>query len=99
MDYVKVWIGDDHEDVQAIVRSIERGERSAWIRDAIREKAGREPRENVSRLSETAIDLSPIVAELRRIGDRLAGGAIDVRESASPESEDAEAANRLDQMF
>jgi hypothetical protein len=105
MPYVKAWVGEEDGDVLEIVEALERGERSAWIRDAIREKAGREPRGAAA----GPVDLSPVVSELNRIAEALEPlTSMPLVPTLTPEEaesfeeslgEDPQAALRLNRMF
>jgi hypothetical protein len=97
MPYVKAWCGADDDDVLEIVEGLERGERSAWIRDAIREKAGR-VRGEATPPAASSVDLAPVVSALHRISDQLSEITI-AQAPAEPIKEDPDAAARLGSMF
>jgi hypothetical protein len=97
MAYVKAWCGEEDGDVLEIVESLERGERSAWIRDAIREKAGR-VRGEATPPPAASVDFGPVVSALHRISEQLSGITI-AQAPAEPIEEDPDAAARLGSMF
>jgi hypothetical protein len=104
MSTLKIYIGADDGDVQEIIDGLDGGERSQWVRDAIRAYAGaRAPHRPVA-----TTDQADVVAALNRSADILVG--IQLAQGASslaipcagdrqlPVKEDEEAAAMLDNL-
>ncbi|NBD34385.1 MAG: hypothetical protein GVY30_00115 [Chloroflexi bacterium] len=101
MPYLRIYIGDDDADIMEIWDGLPPNGKSAWVKDAIREKADREKLgasdEEVVTQILTAEDLRAVIRE------ELAGLQIATTkaqdESESEVSEDRDAANKILGMF
>jgi hypothetical protein len=96
---VKAWCGEEDGDVLEIVEALERGERSAWIRDAIREKAGRTQGDVTAPPPAPSVDFGPVVSALHLIASRLDDITVTTQNPGDSVIEDPEAADRLASMF